>query len=50
MRNDTPIEAVIEVVLALFEGLTNRSIVNRDFKCEALDEVMMVAIRAALEA
>lgn len=50
VRNDTPIEATIEVVLALFEGLTNRSVVNRDFKCEAVDEVMMVAIRAALEA
>jgi AcrR family transcriptional regulator len=50
VRNDTPIEAIIEVVLALFEGLTNRSVANREFKCEALDEVMMVAIRAALEA
>ena len=50
VRNDTPIKAIIEVVLALFEGLTNRSIVNRDFNCAALDNVMMTAIRAALEA
>lgn len=50
VRNDTPIEAIIEVVLAIFEGLTNRSIVNPDFNCQAVDDVMMVSLRAALEA
>lgn len=50
VRNDTSIEAIVDVVLAIFEGLTNRSIVNRKFDCEAVDKVMMTTLRAALEA
>ncbi len=50
VRNDTPIEAIIEVALALFEGLTNRSVANRGFQCEAVLTVLMTALRATLEA
>lgn len=47
VRNDTP----IEVVLALFEGMTNRSVTNAGFhQCEALHGVLMTSLRAALEA
>ena len=44
--NDTPIEAVIEVVLAMFEGMTNAGF----HQCEALHGVLMTSLRAALEA
>jgi hypothetical protein len=50
VRNDTPIEAIIEVVLAVFEGLTNRSVANAGFKCESVQAVLMTTLRAALEA
>jgi len=50
VRNDTPIEAIIEVVLAIFEGMTNRSVANKDFKFETVQGVMMTTLRAALEA
>ena len=51
VRNDTPIEAVIEVVLALFEGMTNRSVTNAGFhQCAAIHDVLMSSLHAALEA
>ncbi len=50
VRNDTPVEAIIEVILAIFEGLTNRAVTNAGFQCEAVLGVLMTAIRAALEA
>ncbi len=50
VHNDTSVEAIVEVIMGLFEGLTNRSMSRADFCVEELQDVIAVVIRAALDA
>ena len=42
-------DAIVEVVFALYEGLTNRMVINQDFDLDSVFEVLMVGTRAVLE-
>lgn len=43
------IDAIVEVVFALYEGLTNRMVINQDFDLDSVFEVLLVGTRAVLE-
>lgn len=43
------VNAIVEVVFAMYEGLTNRMIISSDFDLDAAFEVLLVGTRAALE-
>ncbi|MBX9609639.1 MAG: TetR/AcrR family transcriptional regulator [Gammaproteobacteria bacterium] len=42
-------DAIVEVVFALFEGLSNRMVINQAFDLDSVFEVLLVATRAAIE-
>ncbi|MGE0860571.1 MAG: TetR/AcrR family transcriptional regulator [Gammaproteobacteria bacterium] len=43
------VDARIEVVFALYEGLTNRMVINQQFELDSVFDVLLVATRAAIE-
>lgn len=43
----TPLEAIADLVLALFEGLSNRSVTSRDFDAERIRPALLQLTRAA---
>ncbi|MEQ8230296.1 MAG: TetR/AcrR family transcriptional regulator [Gammaproteobacteria bacterium] len=50
VRTDTPLDAIVEVVLALYEGLSNRAAINAMFDREGVRDVLLRTTYAALEA
>lgn len=50
VRSETSLDAIVEVVLALYEGLSNRAAINRTFNRDGLREVLLRVTYAALEA
>ncbi|MEQ8659620.1 MAG: TetR/AcrR family transcriptional regulator [Gammaproteobacteria bacterium] len=50
VRSETSLDAIVEVVLALYEGLSNRAAINRKFNRDGLREVLLRVTYAALEA
>ncbi|MEX2481038.1 MAG: TetR/AcrR family transcriptional regulator [Gammaproteobacteria bacterium] len=50
IETETPLGVIADVILALYEGLTNRSVSNLDFDANRLEAVLFKTTRAALEA
>lgn len=50
IETGTPLDVIADVVLALYEGLSNRAVLNPDFDATRLEAVLVAATRTVLEA
>ena len=48
VHTDTPLSAIVEVVLSLYEGLSNRSVINPSFDRDQIRDVVLSATHAIL--